>query len=239
MRNYVSKMTRCKFIPAALAAIFLCGSSVSMARSDGAKDYKEHNIKVISIDFEEGQNELAEEGRNKLREVLQQYAVHRGEHDHNGLPGAGVGPGTTGAEDRPPGAVDGEQATQDTMRTVATQHVDSIRIAAWSDSEFDPERSLGSREQELAKNRAESVEKYIKEDLRLDANITKFNMAERPGLMARTFNTEEAELKSIFARRGTPEAERDTDQPELMQIRDHGGPQKAVVIVNLDQRDQD
>jgi len=172
-------------------------------------------VEVVTVEFEPNQHNLSQEAMEKIREKLQKYAQATDQQM-----------GTTRTEG--PGAT-AQQGKED--------KVESIKVAAWSDQEFVPEQDLPEQARELAKNRAEAVENYISEQLKVDADITTFNMAEQAGLIARTFNTQEAELRSLFAREGGPEEARiEAKNPELIHIRDEGGPSKAVVVISMEQK---
>jgi len=103
-----------------------------------------------------------------------------------------------------------------------------VKIAAWSDKEL-PAKGFALMEfdRDLAKAREQVISKFLKDEYKFKTIIT-FNMAESSSWLARTFNTEEAELKSVFAKKGavTP-----VSKEEYELIKNEGGPSTAVVIV--------
>jgi hypothetical protein len=61
-------------------------------------------------------------------------------------------------------------------------------------------------------------------------------MAKKAGALARTFNTEEAELKSIFAKRGGEKAQETPEvgsNSEIYIFRNQGAASKAVLVMTL------
>lgn len=117
----------------------------------------------------------------------------------------------------------------------AKGEISEVTIAAWSDKPLPPRgEKLMDNDQELADARAEAIENFLDSELNV-AEIDTFNMAESANWVARTFRTEEAELKSIFGRRG---ADTPLTNQEFNSIRDSGGPSKAVVVVEHKQKGQ-
>lgn len=115
----------------------------------------------------------------------------------------------------------------------AKGEISEVSIAAWSDKPLPPRgEKLMDKDQELADNRAEAIEDFLDSELEV-AEIDTFNMAESANWVARTFRTEDAELKSIFGRRG---ADTPLTNEEFNLIRDSGGPSKAVVVVEYKQK---
>jgi hypothetical protein len=58
-------------------------------------------------------------------------------------------------------------------------------------------------------------------------------MAEDSNWLAKTFNTKDAELKSVFSKKGTDTPITNT---EYHLIKEEGGPSEAVLIVELKKR---
>lgn len=195
-----------------------------------AQKQEEKQIEVVAIEFEPGQHNLSQEARDKLKEKLDKYAQTESQQS-----GSATQQGMDQQAASPSGQDQGQMGTTQTAQQQEAQDkVESIRVAVWSDQEFNPDQNLADAAQELARKRAEAIEKYITEDLKVEADVTTFNMAEQAGFLARTFNTEEAELKSIFARRGAePTSQVEIENPELVHMRDEGGPSKAVVMISL------
>ena len=102
--------------------------------------------------------------------------------------------------------------------------VDKIKIAAWSDRPFMGESDLAKADRNLAKERLDAINNYLKDELDV-SNTDYFNMAERSNWLARLFRTEDAELKSVFARADTP-----ISDDEFQMIKKHGSPGHAVVV---------
>ncbi|MFW7377259.1 MAG: hypothetical protein ACOH5I_00445 [Oligoflexus sp.] len=177
---------------------------------------EQKRMATVAVDFEANQHNLSQEARDKIRSKLQEHQ-------------ASAQMDTTTQDQT------ATRGTASTEQKELGEKIASIRVAAWSDQEFNAEQDLPEQAQELAKNRADAVEKFINDELKVDADVTAFNMAEQAGLLARTFNTQEAELKSIFARRGAePQSKAETDNPELIHMRDEGGPSKAVVVITYE-----
>ncbi len=107
--------------------------------------------------------------------------------------------------------------------------ISEIKIASWSDKAHPLKGSLEKKDRDMARQRAENVKKYIKEQsgmgrIRMDT----FNMAESANWLARLFNTQEAELDATFAKKGS---EAEIDNPQFQVIRDQGGASKVVVVI--------
>lgn len=103
-----------------------------------------------------------------------------------------------------------------------------VKIAAWSDKDLpDTGFELMEFDRDLAKNRELAISRFLKSEYKFKT-INGFNMAESSSWLARTFNTQEAELKSVFSKRGaaTPVS---TEEFDL--IKNEGGPSTAVVII--------
>jgi hypothetical protein len=114
----------------------------------------------------------------------------------------------------------------DTAR--ADGEIKAVHIAAWSDKQFPKgKKELKDADKELAKERIDALENYLKSDLKV-SDVDTHSMAEHSGWLARAFNTTEAEIKSLFAQRGAPGSE-----PEYRLVRKNGGPQKAVIWVEM------
>ncbi len=105
--------------------------------------------------------------------------------------------------------------------------IDQIRVAVWSDRLFSNNKNnLTSADKKLAAQRADSIKDYLKGTLGI-SSVALFNMAERSNWLARTINTDDAELKSVFAKRGSTPVGHD----EFRIFKENGEPQTAVVTV--------
>lgn len=105
--------------------------------------------------------------------------------------------------------------------------VKEVKIASWSDNEtpLKAEKSLAKEDRRLAEERGDAVKKFIEKDFKIDAKV--YNMAHGTNRLAELFRTEEAELRSAFARKG----EEAKLKPEVRLIRDYGKPSTAVLVV--------
>lgn len=107
-------------------------------------------------------------------------------------------------------------------------NVAKLVVAAWSDKEYPagPDQRLSSADRSLAEDRA----KHVK-DVLVDSgarSVSTYSMAEHPSWLARTFNTAQAKLKGD----GRIKSSQDHVIADLgRQIRNHGGPNDVVVIV--------
>jgi hypothetical protein len=109
--------------------------------------------------------------------------------------------------------------------------LDEVTVAAWSDRSL-PERGskLSDAVRNLADRRAKAIADVLKTDFAV-SDVDTFNMAENSNWLARTFNTKEAELKSVFGRKG---ASTPIKNSEYMVIKETGGPSEAVVIAEIE-----
>ncbi len=105
---------------------------------------------------------------------------------------------------------------------------DKITIAAWSDQDLPPRgASLTDADENLASARADAIAAYAKANLSI-TTVQEYNMAESSNWLARTFNTKDAKLKSVFSKRmaSTP-----VTNSAFRMIRHDGGASKAVVVI--------
>lgn len=110
----------------------------------------------------------------------------------------------------------------------AKRTIDQVTVAAWSDNALPRQgQKLSDADRELAMNRADAIKDYLKTATEV-SNVDTYNMAESSNWMARTFNTKDAELKSVFGKTG---AEIPVTRDEFQVIRKEGGLSKAVVTV--------
>jgi hypothetical protein len=105
-------------------------------------------------------------------------------------------------------------------------NVDRIEIAAWSDKEFPKTgNDLAKGDTDLADDRIDAIKDYVKNNLSVSSFKT-FNMAETSNWLARTFRTDNAELKSVFSKdMSVPMAREDFNI-----IKNDGAPSKAVIV---------
>ncbi len=109
--------------------------------------------------------------------------------------------------------------------------IEQVTVAAWSDKAL-PKRGqkLSDFDRTLAERRANAIENFLETDLLVD-DVDTYNMAETANWVARTFDTREAELKSMFGRRG---ADLPVTNAEFQVIKNEGGPAEAVVLVEME-----
>ena len=117
------------------------------------------------------------------------------------------------------------------VRDVLQKHpVRHVTVAAWSDKQLPAQgQKLGDTDRGLARERAAVINEFLKSEMEI-SDVDTFNMAENANWLARTFNTKDAELKSVFTRaEGSP-----VKKAEFRTIRAKGGPSHAVVVVVRD-----
>lgn len=79
-------------------------------------------------------------------------------------------------------------------------HVDRVKVAAWSDHAFPANnQKLNDKDRAIAESRLQSIDRYLRNEYQI-SDIEGFNMAERSNWLARAFNTQDAELKSLFSK---------------------------------------
>ncbi|HTL13193.1 MAG TPA: hypothetical protein VL588_11935 [Bdellovibrionota bacterium] len=106
--------------------------------------------------------------------------------------------------------------------------IDQMTVAAWSDKALPKEgQKLSDADQRLAKGRSDAVYMFLKDQLNVPYVAT-YNMAEDANWLAKTFRTSDAELKSLFGKKGT---QTPVTNNEMKIIKDEGGPSKVVVLV--------
>lgn len=105
--------------------------------------------------------------------------------------------------------------------------IDRIEIAVWSDQAFPKTGSdLPKADRELADKRIDKIKDFLKDTLSV-GTVKAYNMAETSNWLARTFRTDDAELKSVFSKEGTTPLVRD----DFNHIVAEGGPSKAVAVL--------
>lgn len=115
----------------------------------------------------------------------------------------------------------------------ATGTIDQVTVAAWSDKTLPMGKTdLAEADRDLAAKRADAISSVLKTELEV-GDVDTYNMAERANWLARTFNTRQAELKSIFSKKG---AETPVTNGEFHVIKNEGGPSEAVVVVEKEVR---
>jgi len=115
------------------------------------------------------------------------------------------------------------------ISSIGIENIERIEVAAWSDSAFPRAGSdLPKADRDLAEQRASRIHDFLKSQLNVSGmKIKSFNMAETSNWLARTMRTEDAELKSIFAKEGAVPVHRE----DFNFIAKEGAPSEAVVVV--------
>lgn len=81
--------------------------------------------------------------------------------------------------------------------------IEEVKVLAWADREYPADSTKASKkETQLADRRAEEIKKYIKDDLRLGADVDNHNMAKRPGLFSELIQTDDYKIKTNFEETG-------------------------------------
>lgn len=94
------------------------------------------------------------------------------------------------------------------LRTLATRaqgngKVDEYKVLAWADKEFPAAGQKATRgDIELAKARAQSIERFFEDEMNSSVDVEGYNMAERPGALSNLFNTSDAKVKQTFESAG-------------------------------------
>lgn len=114
--------------------------------------------------------------------------------------------------------------------------IDQLHVAVFADKAFPAganAKDLPDADRTLVQNRIDAIDKYVKDGLNV-SGIESYNMAERSNWFARAFDTKDAELKSLFSQQGAPA---DVDPQELSVVKKEGGPSKAVVLLEMEDKD--
>lgn len=108
--------------------------------------------------------------------------------------------------------------------------IDQVHVAVWSDKAFPQEgQNLTDAERNLAEQRISGIESYMNEQLQV-SNVETYSMAEKTNWFARAFNTNEAELQSLFSQQGAPQ---NVDPQEFRIVKKEGGANKAVILIEM------
>lgn len=115
------------------------------------------------------------------------------------------------------------------INKVGISNVSRVELAVWSDKSFPANgEDLAATDQDLADQRIKNIKEFLKDGLSVSSmRIASYNMTESSNWLARTLRTDDAELKSIFAKEAVaPMARADFN----VMVRE-GAPSKAVVVV--------
>jgi hypothetical protein len=107
--------------------------------------------------------------------------------------------------------------------------IDEIKLAVWSDRDVPVNVDLPKVDRNLAKQRIDNISNFLKDEFDV-GDVDSFNMAERSNWLARLFRTDDAELKSSYAKADR----RALNDDELRVMKSRGSPSSAVVIVRQD-----
>lgn len=105
--------------------------------------------------------------------------------------------------------------------------LEAIEVAVWSDKEHPISGDLPKVDVKLAKQRIDTIKKTISKDLGRKETVKSYNMAETTNWLGRYFNTKEAELDAVFAKKEADSLERN----DLALIKKDGAPSKAVIVM--------
>jgi hypothetical protein len=109
--------------------------------------------------------------------------------------------------------------------------ISQVTVAAWSDKSLPrQDQELLDADRKLASERADAIENFLESEMDI-ADVDTYNMAESANWLAKTFNTRDAELKSVFGRTGS---EMPVTKNEFKVIKRAGGPSKAVAVVEFE-----
>lgn len=109
----------------------------------------------------------------------------------------------------------------------------NIGIAGWSDQPYPgKEAELSEEAQDLASKRIEAVENYITDELNFEGSISTYNMAQQANWLARMFDTEGAELRSVFAK--DAKVSDDTLRERFKAYQEVGGEKKVALVISSD-----
>jgi len=118
---------------------------------------------------------------------------------------------------------------RDAVSVVGADNIRRVEVAAWSDKNFPRTGGdLSKPDRDLADKRADNINDFLKHDLDLSfMRIRTYSMAEGSNWLARMFRTDEAELKSVFAK----ENEAPMAREDFNAIINQGGPSRAVIVL--------
>lgn len=120
-------------------------------------------------------------------------------------------------------------AIRDLVVKVGSENISRIEVVSWSDKDFPRTGSdLPKADRDLADQRAKHVKDFITDSLGISGlKVSTYNMAETSNWLARTFRTDDAELKSVFAKQATVPMAR-TDFNIVFR---EGAPSKTIVVI--------
>lgn len=159
---------------------------------------------------------------------------------HNESTGAGVSSTAAQAVDAnayveiqfEPGASNLSETQKDSIRAMidrskARGEIDEIMVLSWADKEYPgkEEKRLTNKQVELAAKRGRAIKDFIGR-VESDIDVDRYNMAKRPGMLAKWFNTTDAQLKRTLVEAGLPTTSDAVQQPSKAS--------HAVVILRME-----
>jgi len=109
-------------------------------------------------------------------------------------------------------------SSKDSLRALVSQipdqgSVDKVLVLSWADEEYPSKnlKKLSTGQINLANERNQSVQVYIK-SLR-NISVERFNLAERPNVLAKLFSTNDQRLKSALVSAGLPTTADESQHP--------------------------
>lgn len=113
----------------------------------------------------------------------------------------------------------------------------TLGIAGWSDQPYPgQDTELSESQRDLAANRIEAVENYVTDELNFEGSVSTYNMATQANWLARMFDTEGAEIRSVFAK--DEKASDDTLRERFKAYQEEGGAKKVALVLTSDKNDQ-
>ncbi|MEK6623900.1 MAG: hypothetical protein AABY86_02965 [Bdellovibrionota bacterium] len=111
--------------------------------------------------------------------------------------------------------------------------ISKVEVAAWSDSAHPTKMDLSKPSRDLADRRIKAVKTTLRRDLGKMKYINSYNMAESANWLSRFFNTSEAELDAVFAKKADAEA---MEREDFLIIKREGAPSKAIVVLKVEHK---
>ncbi len=105
--------------------------------------------------------------------------------------------------------------------------LDEVIVMAWSDEELPSQNAqmLPKAQRDLAKERARSVERFVKQIKTVDVDT--YNMAEKSSAVSKIFNTRDSRLKKTLVAAGLPTTSDSLQYPSKAS--------HAVVLIKIDE----
>jgi hypothetical protein len=122
---------------------------------------------------------------------------------------------------------DGDKARlRDIVKDAAAQGIIvKAKVIAWSDKPLPAkDEKLSDKDENLAKNRAQTVSNFLKNEAAVPS-VDTYNMAQSSNWLAGVFHTEEAKLKDVFHSKAP------VNNEEFRAIKAEGAPTSAVIII--------